>query len=96
MTGGQFGSHLDLEGEFLVGGQGLKRAADGLGNILKGVIGELKHELASLDLRQIEHVIDQAEQMFAIALQPFQYAQHFFMAGRRCRPRSVRYSPRWR
>src|SRR5580704_6928087 len=47
----QFRSHLDLERELLVSGEGLKRAADSLGNILKGVIGEFEYELASLDLR---------------------------------------------
>jgi hypothetical protein len=35
----QFGGHLDLEGEFFVGRQRLKRAADGLGNVLDAVIG---------------------------------------------------------
>ena len=51
VTGWQFGRHLDLERELLVGGQRLKRAADGLGNILKGIIGEFEDKLASLDLR---------------------------------------------
>jgi|SRR5580704_1213234 hypothetical protein len=47
----QFSSHFDSERELLVGGEGLKRAADGLGNILKAIIGEFEYELASLDLR---------------------------------------------
>ena len=71
MTCWQFGSHFDLENELLVGGQGLKRAADGLGNIFKGVISQFEYELASLDLRQIEYIIDQSEQVSAVALKPF-------------------------
>ena len=78
MTCWQFGSHLDLERELLVGGQRLKRAADCLGNILKGVIGEIEDELASLDLRQIEYVVDQAEQVSAVTLKPFEYAHRLF------------------
>ena len=78
MTCWHFGSHLDLERELLVGGQRLKRATDGLGNILKGVIGKIENELASLDLRQIKHVIDQAEQVLAVALKPFEYAHRLF------------------
>src|SRR6516162_10098977 len=62
----QFGSHLDLERELLVGCQRLKRAADGLGNILNAVLGKLEYELAGLDLGQIEHVIDESEQMLAV------------------------------
>src|SRR5580704_16921491 len=73
-----FGGHLDLERELLVGGERLKRAADGLGNILKRIIGEIERELASLDLRQIEHVIDQAEQVSAVALQPLEYSHRLF------------------
>ena len=78
VTGWHFGGHLDLERELLVGGQRLKRAADGLGNILKGVIGKFQHELASLDLRQIKHVIDQAKQVSAVTLKPFEYAHRLF------------------
>ena len=78
MTCWHFGSHLDLERELLVGGQGLKRAADGLGNILNRVIGQFKDELASFDLRQIEYVIDQSEQVSAVTLKPFQYAHRLF------------------
>src|SRR5271154_6047829 len=69
VAGWQFGSHLDLERELLVSGQRLKRAADGLGNILKGVTGKFEHQLASLDLRQIKHVIDQAKQVPAVTLE---------------------------
>ena len=76
MTRRQFGSKLDLEGELLVGRQWLQRAADGLGNVLNGVIGEFEHELTGLDLGQIEHVIDESEQMLTVGLKAFEYAKH--------------------
>jgi hypothetical protein len=66
----QFGSHLDLESELLVGRQWLQRAADGLGNILDAVIRQFEYELTGLDLGQIESVIDEAEQVLALSLQP--------------------------
>ena len=66
----QFGSHLDFERELLVSGQRFERAADRLGNVFKGVIGEIEYKLASLDLRQVKHVIDQAKQVPAVTLEP--------------------------
>jgi predicted phage-related endonuclease len=48
------GGNFDLKRKLLVGCQWLKRAADGLRNVLNGVIGEFEHELAGLDLRKIE------------------------------------------
>jgi hypothetical protein len=38
MPGWQFGGKLELERELLVGRQRLKRAADGLGNVLDRII----------------------------------------------------------
>jgi hypothetical protein len=34
--------------------------------------------LAGLDLGEIQHVIDQPEQVLAVALKPFEYAKHLF------------------
>jgi len=45
-------------------------------DVLNAVIGKFEDELASLDLGQIEHVIDQTEQMFSVGLKPFEYAEH--------------------
>src|SRR5579864_254155 len=78
MTCWQFAGDLDLEAELFVDRQWLKRAADSLSNVFEGIIREFEHQLASFDLGQIEHVIDQAEQVLAIALQPFEYTQRFF------------------
>src|SRR5262249_3856626 len=72
----QLRSDLDLESELLIGSQRLKRAADGLSNVLNGVIREFKNELAGLDLGQIEHVVDEPEQMPTVGLESFEHAQH--------------------
>src|SRR5262249_23592392 len=62
----QVGGHLDLKRELLVGRERLQCAADRLGNVLDGVIGQFEHKLARLDLGQVEHVIDESEQMLAV------------------------------
>jgi hypothetical protein len=74
----QFGGKLEFERELLVGRQRFKCAADCLGNILNGVIGEFEHKLASLDLGQIQHVIDEPQEMLAVGLKAFEYAKHLF------------------
>src|SRR5690349_20091462 len=67
---------LDFEPKFLVGRQRLKRAANGLRDILNAVIRQFEYQLAGFDLRQVEHVIDQAQQVFAVGLKAFEYAEH--------------------
>src|SRR5262249_46848011 len=76
-TGRQFGDHLDLEPELLVGCQRLQRAANRLGNVLNAVIGKLEDELAGLDFGQVEHIIDESKQVLAVGLKAFEYAEHF-------------------
>src|SRR6516162_8844820 len=71
----QLRSDFDFEPELLIGRQRLQRAADGLGDVLNAVIGEFEHQLTGLDLGQIEHVIDESEQVRAIGLKPFEYAE---------------------
>src|SRR6516164_1175818 len=76
MTRWQFGGNFHLERELLVRGQRLQRAADGVGNVLNRVIGQFQDELTGLDLGQIEHVIDESEQVFAVGLKSFEYSKH--------------------
>src|SRR5215472_9549578 len=71
------GSYLHFEPELLVGSQRLKRAANGLRDILNGIIGEFEDELAGLDLGKVEHVIDEPEQVSAVGLKALEYAKHF-------------------
>src|SRR6516165_1640184 len=72
----QIGSKLELKRELLVGGQRLKRAADGLGDVLNAVVGEFEHELTGLDLGEIEHVINEPKQVPTIGLKTLEDAQH--------------------
>src|SRR5262249_61391478 len=51
-------------------------AANGLGDVLNAVIGKFENQLAGLDLGQIEHVIDESEQMLTVGLKTLEYAQH--------------------
>src|SRR5215471_11913669 len=73
---GQMGSYLHFEPELLVGSQRLKRAANGLRDVLNGIIGEFEDELASLDLGKVEHVINETKQVLAVGLKAFEYAKH--------------------
>src|SRR5215472_1740234 len=70
------GSYLHFEPELLVGRQRLKRAANGLRDVLNGIIGEFEDELAGLDLGKVEHVIDESKQVLAVGLKAFEYAKH--------------------
>src|SRR6516162_6582736 len=59
----QFRGHLDFEGQLFVSRQRLQRAANGLGNVLNAVIRKFEFKLTGLDLGEIEHVIDESEQV---------------------------------
>src|SRR4029077_10569415 len=72
----QLRSDLNFECELFVGRQRLKCAADSLGDILNAVIRQFEDQLASLDLGQIEHIINEPEQMPTVGLKPFEYAEH--------------------
>src|SRR5262249_31875280 len=74
----QFRGHLDFEGQLFVSRQRLQRAANRLGNVLNAVIRKFEFKLTGLDLRQIKHVIDESEQVFAVGLKPLEDAHHFF------------------
>jgi hypothetical protein len=45
-------------------------------DVLDRVVGERKRELSSLDLRKVEHVVDQAKQVPAVALETLEHAAH--------------------
>src|SRR5262249_34015974 len=73
---GSCGATFDFEPKLLVGRQRLERAAHRLRNILDGVIGQLEDKVAGFDFGQIEHVVDQPEQVPTIGLKPLEDAQH--------------------
>ena len=74
MAAGQVRRYRDLESELLSGGERLHGGIDGLHHVLERIIGKREGELAGLDLRQVKHVIDQAEEMLAIALHAIEHA----------------------
>src|SRR6516165_9050013 len=76
MTRRQLRRKLELECELLVSRERLQRAADCLGNVLNRIVGQFEDQLASFDLGQIEHVIDQPEQVPAIGFKALEYAEH--------------------
>src|SRR6516225_4610202 len=72
----QFRGHLDFEGQLFVSRQRLQRAADGLRDVLNAVIGKFEFELASLDLGQIQHIVDESKQVLTVSLKSLEDAQH--------------------
>src|SRR5580704_15276321 len=74
----QIWRHLDLECEFLVIRQRLDRAIDAVHHVFDGIILDRQYQLPGLDFRQIEHVVDQAEQMLAVRLHALHHGAHFF------------------
>ena len=64
--------------ELLVRRQRLDRTVNGLGDALERVIGKIEDKLAGLDLRQIEHVVDQRQEVPAVVLHPLEHAHRPF------------------
>ena len=69
------GRHVELEAQVLLRRQRLDRAVHLVNHVLHRIIGERQLELARLDLGEVEHVIDQAEQMAAVALDALEHGQ---------------------
>ena len=70
---GMSGWRLDLEAELLVVGERLDRAEHVVEHVLHRIVGERERELAGLDLGEVEHVVDQAEQVAAVALDALEH-----------------------
>ena len=65
-----------LKASFLLAASGLDRAIDAVHDVLERIIVERQHELAGLDLGQVEHVVDQAEQVLAVARDALEHGHH--------------------
>src|SRR6202043_2016222 len=76
VTGRHVRCHLDLQRQLLLAGQRLHPAEHRLPDIPEPEIGEREHKLSRLDLRKIEHVVDEAEEMPAVAFDALQYPAH--------------------
>jgi hypothetical protein len=62
-------------------------------------VQQLTADIVLLDrilLGEIKHVIDEAEQMLAVGLKPFEYAKHLFRWFAVSGQPSIRYRPGWR
>ena len=75
VAGRQVGRHVGLELEVLLRRQRLDRAEHIVNDILDRILGNRKLELARLDLGKIKHVVDEAEQMAAVAFDPLEHGQ---------------------
>src|SRR6516162_2539585 len=69
----QIVGQLDLERQVLFRCQRLHDCEDVVYDILDRVIVERQRELPRLDFRQVEHVINQSQQVFAVALHAFEH-----------------------
>ena len=64
--------------QILLRRQRLDRDIDALHQFGERIVGQRQRELPGLDLGEVEHVVDQPEQMLAVGLHPLQHAAHFF------------------
>ena len=76
MADGQIWGHVDRQGELLSGCERLDRSKDGLDHVLERVVRKIERQLTGLDFGQVEHVIDQAEEMLAVGLQAVEHLAH--------------------
>src|SRR5262245_43801657 len=75
---GQRPGHFGREGEFLVLGEGLRGRPHRLDHTLNGVLGHVQGELTGLDLGDVEHGVDEAQQMFAVGADAGQGIERFW------------------
>ena len=64
--------------EILLRRQRLDRDIDALHQLGERIVRQRQRELAGFDLRQIEHVVDQSEQMLAVGLHALEHCAHLF------------------
>src|SRR6202011_2202389 len=75
-AGRQIGSKLDVQGNLFLQCQGLDQAEHGLHDILERIIGKGEAELPCLDLGEVKHVVNQAEEVLAVALDALKDGAH--------------------
>ena len=94
----QLGRHVDRQREPLLAARAARwRCTTVWTTSLHRVVGDRERELPGLDLGEVEHVVDQAEQMLAARLDALEHLADLAAAPRRrCRPGSARCSRAWR
>src|ERR1700732_2958301 len=75
-AGRKIGSKLDVQGNLFLQCQGLDQAEHGLHDILERIIGKGEAELPCLDLGEVKHVVNQAEEVLAVALDALKDGAH--------------------
>ncbi len=97
MPGRQPGHDVGDEFESLCIGEAFGRADHRAHDIGHRIVFERQGQLPGLDLRQVEYVVDQGEEVLAVVLHPLEHALPRAAAVRhRCRRPSVRCSRGWR
>ena len=96
-AGRQARRHVGAELEALGAGERLGGRQHGRHHVGDAVVLDRQRELPGLDLGEVEHVVDQAEQVPAVALHALQHALRLLAARRRrARRPSSRCSRGWR
>src|SRR4029077_14606441 len=76
MAAGQIWGYVYCQGELLSGCKRLDRRKDGLDHFLERVIRQIERQLTGLDLRKVEYVVNQAEEVLTVGLQAIEYLAH--------------------
>src|SRR5262245_29970547 len=80
-TDGERLGNLRLERELFVLGEGLGSGAHGLDHAFNGILGHVQGELTGFDLRNVEHGVDEAQQMLAVAADAGERVEGFRALG---------------
>ena len=73
---GRFGATSPRQGELLSGCERLHGCNDRVDDVLERVVRKIERQLTGLDFGEVEHVIDQAEEMLAVGVQAFEHLAH--------------------
>ena len=85
-----------LQRQLLGRGERLGGHPHGLDHAAQRILGQVQLELAGLDLGDVEHGVDQPEQVFAVRLDARRgSASPFPAVRRRCSPAAARHSRAW-
>lgn len=79
--GGQGGSHFVDQGDTFFPGQGFEHGGDLAGQATEGETTEVDFLAAGLDTREVEDIVDQGQEVFAVALDDLEIAVFLFGDG---------------
>ena len=76
MSSGQVRRHVGLKGKAFLNRQRLHGVDHAIDDVLQRIVRKRQCELPGLDLRQIEHVVDEPEKVAAVGLNALQHLAH--------------------